>query len=164
MKNIAFIGIGSNQGDRVFNCKKALRDISNWQYGKILKVSSWYETEPWGMKEQERFINAVVKISTLCSAFEVLDFLKYTEQKLGKEKLTKWGPRSIDLDLLFFNQDIIETEELVVPHPYLHMRRFVLQPMVELEPQWIHPVFQKPVNYLLKTLKDNSRVWKIKEV
>jgi 2-amino-4-hydroxy-6-hydroxymethyldihydropteridine diphosphokinase len=159
--NIAFIGIGANKGDRQKTCLKAVDAFYHWRQGKVMRASSLYETEPWGYKNQELFINCVIKIATALDAYHLLAFLQETEDFLGKQKDFFWGPRTIDLDLLFFNDQIIDEPRLKVPHPLLHKRRFVLEPMCELDPDWVHPVFKKSIAALLQYSQNDDKVSKM---
>jgi 2-amino-4-hydroxy-6-hydroxymethyldihydropteridine diphosphokinase len=161
MNNIAFIGIGSNTGDREKACTDAIAAIGSWPGCRAIKISSLYESEPWGYEEQGRFINCAVQIETGADAFAVLAFLQDIELRLGKEKAFLWGPRTIDLDLLFFNQEVIDAPGLKVPHPFLHQRRFVLEPLSELAPSWMHPVLNQPVQRLLQQVVDTKKVVKL---
>lgn len=163
ISNIAFIGIGSNKGDRKKACSDAITALETLRGCRVKKISSFYESEPWGYVEQGLFINCAVKIATNADAFTLFSLLQETEHKLGKEKKSFWGPRTIDLDLLFFNQEIINTPELKVPHPFLHQRRFVLEPLAELEPSWMHPVFKEPVSRLLLQVSDSKKIVKLAE-
>lgn len=164
MQNIAFIGIGSNKGDRPKACADAIAALETWHCCGAIKSSSLYESEPWGYVEQGMFINCAVKMETSADAFALFSFLQETEQALGKDKEFHWGPRTIDLDLLFFNQEIIDTPGLKVPHPLLHQRRFVLEPLSELDPSWLHPVLNQPVAKLLQQLSDAKKIVKLAEV
>ncbi len=160
MNNTAFIGIGSNKGDRRQSCMNAIQAFSTWEQGSIIKVSSLYESEPWGYDDQELFINCVIKISTSEDAFGLFTFIQKAELQLGKQKDFHWGPRTIDLDILFFNEDIIDTPRLKIPHPFLHQRRFVLEPLSEIEPSLVHPVLKQPVVSLLQQLQDSKHIIK----
>ena len=160
-KNIAFIGIGSNKGDRGKACSDAIFALENLPGCRVIKTSSFYESEPWGYVEQGLFINCAAKIETGADAFTLFLLLQEAERRLGKEKDFLWGPRTIDLDLLFFNQEIINTPELKVPHPFLHQRRFVLEPLAELEPSWMHPVLREPVSALLEQVRDTTKIIKL---
>ena len=152
----AFIGFGSNVGDKLFYCQKALSLLR--KAGEILKVSSLWLTEPWGYKEQPFFINGVLKLKTSLSAKELLEFLKKTEKEVGRKARFHWGPREIDLDLLLYGEEVIEEEGLKVPHPFLHQRAFVLIPLVEIEPEAFHPVLKKTARELLELLKSPEKV------
>jgi 2-amino-4-hydroxy-6-hydroxymethyldihydropteridine diphosphokinase len=152
----AFIGFGSNLGERVFFCKRALSLLK--EAGEILKVSSLWLSEPWGYKEQPFFINGVLKLKTPFSARELLEFLKKTEKEVGRKDRFRWGPREIDLDLLLYGEEVIDEKDLKVPHPFLHQRAFVLVPLVEIEPEAYHPIFKKTARELLKLLESPEKV------
>ncbi|MCX7914268.1 MAG: 2-amino-4-hydroxy-6-hydroxymethyldihydropteridine diphosphokinase [Thermodesulfovibrionales bacterium] len=158
---VAHIGIGSNIGNRHENCSKAIKILEEKGL-RVKKISSLYETEPWGVKEQPKFINLVIEVETDYSPYELMNILKETENALGRVKTTKWGPRVIDLDILFYESEIINTEELVIPHPYLQEREFVLDPLEEISPHKMHPVLKKTVRDLKEELK-NAKNIKCKE-
>lgn len=152
----AYIGIGSNLGNRTENCIAALDAISNFIV--IESVSSFYETDPKGVEDQPKFINAVAKVSTLLSPLNLLNSLKEVERQLGREKKERWGPRVIDLDLLLYEDFILDSQELTLPHKELHRRRFVLEPLCEIEPWLEHPVLKQTVSTILKNLEDEKAV------
>ena len=158
MSHTAFISIGSNIGDRLGNCKKAIKGLADNENIRLIKLSSFYETEPWGEIEQDWFINCVVNIETSLDAKALLALLQDIEKGLGRNRIKKGGPRVIDLDILFFNRDITEIKEIIIPHPLLHKRRFVLTPASEIAPDFIHPVLKKRVADLLRELDDNKKV------
>ncbi|HKZ46214.1 MAG TPA: 2-amino-4-hydroxy-6-hydroxymethyldihydropteridine diphosphokinase [Thermodesulfobacteriota bacterium] len=158
MSHTVFISIGSNIGGRLGNCRKAIERIVDSKNIKLVKMSSFYETEPWGEIEQDWFINCVVKIETSLDAKALLALLQDIEKGLGRNRIKKGGPRVIDLDILFFNRDITEIKEIIIPHPLLHKRRFVLTPASEIAPDFIHPVLKKRVADLLRELDDNKKV------
>jgi len=141
----------------------AVQAFESWECGSLTRVSSLYESEPWGYEAQEWFINCVIKIAISEDAFGLLAFMQAVEQKLGKQKEFRWGPRTIDLDLLFFNQSIIDAPNLKVPHPHLHERRFVLEALAEIEPAWMHPALNQPVSHLLQNVQDTKKVCKLME-
>lgn len=149
---IVHIGIGSNLGERQNNCLKAL-EIMKEKGIMIKKTSSYYETEPWGIEAQPRFINSAIEAETSSSPEELLDILKDIEENMGRIKTVKWGPRIIDLDILFYGDKVIKTEQLQIPHPLLHERDFVLVPLDEISPYKIHPVLGKTVRQLKEELK-----------
>lgn len=159
--NTAFIGIGSNRGKRKENCETAIKIISAHKDTVIVKKSSLYETEAWGEEDQNNFINCVAEIKTGENVFGFFSLLQQTENKIGKEKEGFWGPRKIDIDLLFFEQEIINEPDLKVPHPFLHLRRFVIEPLSEIAPDVIHPTIKVSMKVLLKNLKDTKKVLKI---
>ena len=160
-KNTAFIGIGSNRDNRKENCETAVKIISSDKDTAIIKKSSLYETEAWGEESQDNFLNCVAKIKTGKNVFDFFSLLQQTENKIGKQKEGFWGPRNIDIDLLFFGQEIINEPELKVPHPFLHLRRFVIEPLSEIAPDFIHPTINQSIKVLLKNLTDTKKVSKI---
>jgi 2-amino-4-hydroxy-6-hydroxymethyldihydropteridine diphosphokinase len=148
-----YIGIGSNIGDRKANCMRAVK-LMNESGIVVKKESSPYETEPWGMKEQPRFINMAVMAETDLSPQSVLAAVKCIEEKMGRQEATRWGPRCIDLDILFYDDRIITEKDIRIPHPLLHMREFVLLPLSEIAPDKYHPVLEKTVRQLREELRN----------
>jgi 2-amino-4-hydroxy-6-hydroxymethyldihydropteridine diphosphokinase len=159
MPHRAFIGIGSNLGDRKANFHEALDRIQKIPGTRIVKQSSLYESEPLG-DARTWFVNAVVEIETESGADELLKRLKQIETAMGRKRVRgkRWGSRIIDLDILFFDNEIINKRALKVPHPELHNRRFVLAPLSELAPQFIHPKLSVSVSELLAGLKDTKKI------
>jgi 2-amino-4-hydroxy-6-hydroxymethyldihydropteridine diphosphokinase len=155
---IAYIGVGSNVGNRKANCLKAFDFLADT--GRVIGVSSLYYTEPVGYKEQENFINAVVSIETDLSARELLDACRSIEDRLGRKRTRRWGPRTIDLDILLYGDQMMNQSHIVIPHPLMAARKFVLAPLVEIAPDVMHPVLHKTAEQLLRELKDTSRVMK----
>ncbi|ADQ03757.1 2-amino-4-hydroxy-6-hydroxymethyldihydropteridine pyrophosphokinase [Caldicellulosiruptor owensensis OL] len=153
-ENIVFLGLGSNLGDRDENIKKAIEHLKDKV--RIEKLSSIIETEPYGFVDQPKFLNCVLKGTTLLSPFELLEFVLEIENKMGRKRLFKWGPRNIDIDILFYDDWVIDTEKLKIPHPELHKRLFVLEPLCEIEKDFVHPVLKKNV-YELYTQLISSR-------
>jgi len=148
----ALIGIGSNLGNREENCRNALRLISE-KAGTLIKQSSMYETQPWGVKDQPEFINMAVEIETRAEPGVLLNILKGIEHELGRKKTSRWGPRRLDLDILFYNDFVIDTPDICIPHPFMHVREFVLRPLSEIAPDKMHPVLKKTVKELLSELR-----------
>ena len=156
--NLAYIGIGSNLGDKARNCREAMERIGAAGENKLVGRSSLYRTEPWGNEEQDWFVNAVIAIRTSFDPDGLLQHLKNVEEQLKKKKEERWGPRNIDLDILFFNDEILKTPGLTVPHPFLHLRRFVLVPLQEICPDFIHPQLKLSVGELLERTNDEKKV------
>lgn len=151
---VIFLGLGSNLGERNENIQKAIEHLK--YKVTIEKISSIIETEPYGVVNQPKFLNCVLKGRTLLSPFELLEFVLEIENKMGRKRLFKWGPRNIDIDILFYDDCVIDTEKLKIPHPELHKRLFVLEPLYEIEKDFIHPVLKKSV-YDLYTQLISSR-------
>ena len=160
---ICYIGIGSNLGNALKNCQYAVENISQPKEIKVMRVSSFYETEPVGIENQNIFVNAVAEIKTVLSARNLFQNLQNIEKDMGRKWEVKGGPRIIDLDLLFYGQDLIQETDLIVPHPEMHKRRFVLEPLCELASYFIHPVFCISIRGLKDRLSDNKIVEIIKE-
>jgi 2-amino-4-hydroxy-6-hydroxymethyldihydropteridine diphosphokinase len=158
---VCHIGIGSNLGDALQNCKDAIESISRLSSVELIQPSSFYKTEPVGDIKQEYFINAVVEIKTELPARELLKTLQKIEKKMGRERSIKGGPRIIDLDIIFYGHEIIREKGLTVPHPEMHKRRFVLEPLNEIASYFIHPVFGVSVRGLKERLDDTKSVEKI---
>lgn len=149
--SVSYIGIGSNLGNRQKNCFRAV-EIFEKRGIKVQKKSSLYETEPWGVKDQPRFINMVVQIETTLKPNDLLRLLKDIEREIGRQNSFRWGPRMIDLDILLFNALVLNEENLQIPHPYLHEREFVLRPLNEIAPDVIHPVFHMSIDKLTQNM------------
>lgn len=158
MAHIAYIGIGSNVGDKAHQCKRAIAEVLKVDHHKLLAESSFFKTQPVGYTSQDWFINGVIKIETEMEPLELFRVLKTIELKLGRTQTFQWGPRTIDLDILIFDDKEIETEELQIPHPRLHERQFVLIPLVEIDQNLVHPVLKKTVGKLLEDLKEDQGV------
>ncbi len=162
MNSIVYIGLGSNLGDRELNLLRAVAEIGKIQDLKISGLSPFYETSPVGMTEQSHFYNAVLRLETSLQPLELLHSLQRIENDVFKRKRSvQWGPRTIDLDLLLYGDQQIDLEELKVPHPQMASRRFVLQPLSDLDPGLIHPVLGKSIVKILKGLKSDEVVKKI---
>lgn len=141
-----FIGIGANKGDRLRTISRAvsrLGDVPEWA---LVQIATIVETEPVGGPPQGPYLNTVAEISTTQSPRELLTRLKQIERELGRTPApTRWGPRVIDLDLLLYDERVIQEPDLVIPHPRMHERAFVLEPLAQLAPDVIHPVLQRPI-------------------
>jgi 2-amino-4-hydroxy-6-hydroxymethyldihydropteridine diphosphokinase len=143
---MVFLGLGSNIGNKEDYINKALTFIS--ELYTVKKISHLYLTEPVGNIRQDWFLNCVVEIQTDVNPKKLLSSFKSIEQKLGRTKTVKNGPRTIDIDILFYGDHVIKTKTLVIPHPLMQERLFVLQPMMDINPDFIHPVFKKSIHEL----------------
>lgn len=141
--NIAYLSIGSNIGDRLTRLMDAVHALHIIDGTSVIKAASVYETEPVGYTEQANFLNIVIQIETTLEALELLAVCQGIETQLGRVRDIRWGPRTVDIDILLFNQENIETETLTVPHPRMHERAFVLIPLLEIAPLIAHPVTKK---------------------
>ncbi len=156
--NLVYLLLGTNEGNRIDFLKKAIEKIK--KTGLIINQSSIYETAAWGLENQAAFLNQIIIVETKLNAFEVLAKTQAIEKALGRQRKIKWGARTIDIDLLYFNDEIINSEQLIVPHPNLHERAFTLIPMVEIAPDFIHPVFSLNQKALLQKCEDSLTVLK----
>jgi 2-amino-4-hydroxy-6-hydroxymethyldihydropteridine diphosphokinase len=159
--NNAFIGIGSNVGDKIRNCKRAIAEITQHEQNSLIAQSSLYKTQPIGYTQQDWFINCVIEIETSLTAYELLHVLENIELSMGRKRSFKWGPRIIDLDILFYDEETIQCEELTIPHPELEKRAFVLVPLCEIAGDYIHPVLKKPISQLMAKLGDGGGIEKL---
>ena len=147
MTHTVYIALGTNLGERLDNLRAALDTMA--PDVTVLAESHVYETAPWGFEDQPAFLNMAVKAETDLEPEALLKYLKQIEAELGREKSVRWGPRLIDLDILFYDDLIIDTPPLVIPHPRLHERGFVLVPLSDIASKFIHPVFGSHVKELL---------------
>jgi 2-amino-4-hydroxy-6-hydroxymethyldihydropteridine diphosphokinase len=161
----AYIGLGSNLGDRESSIRQALDQLARTPETTVVRASSLYDTEPMGVADQPNFLNAVAQLETQLSPRQLLWNLMLIERRLGRVRTQRWGPRTIDLDLLLFGDEVLEEEGLQVPHPEMTRRSFVLVPLVEIEPLLAHPVNGESMLSLLQQLgarplvKHGSRLW-----
>ncbi len=157
MENI-YISLGSNLGDRQNNLLEACKLIEN-QLGKIELISKIYETEPWGFNSSDQFLNQVICLKSNKSPQSLMGILLSTEKEMGRERgLERYSSRIIDIDILFVGQQIIKTDIIEAPHPRLHERKFVLIPLNDIAPDFIHPVLNKSITKLLNDCDDNLKV------
>ncbi|RNI29260.1 2-amino-4-hydroxy-6-hydroxymethyldihydropteridine diphosphokinase [Rufibacter latericius] len=155
--NQLFLLLGSNLGDRVFYLTEAADRLSAL-FGKTAQKSKLYETAAWGLEDQPSFLNQVLVFNTGFSPRVVLALTQRIEQELGRIRKERWGARVIDIDVLFYGQQVINTPELHLPHPQLHLRRFTLAPLAEVAPDFMHPVLQKTIIQLLEECPDPLEV------
>ncbi len=151
-----FIGFGSNLGDRCALINQALLALSKLPSTFLEKLSSLYETAPVGYLEQGSFLNGVVLVKSTLDAPFLLESLLAIENSLGRERKERWGPRTIDLDILFYGDEVIDTSDLLVPHPELVKRKFVLEPLHEIAPSWLHPCLGGTISELLYNYQSNN--------
>jgi len=164
MEHSVFLGLGSNQGEKIKNCEQAIEEILKLEEGFLLSRSSWYYSEPWGRDDQDWFINGVIQIRTELCPDELLMKFKEIEKRLGRKNREKWGPRVIDIDILFYDDLSLESPDMEIPHPRILERNFVLIPFAEIAPQFVHPVLKKTIKELLDTSPDQKKVVKVSEV
>ncbi|AZV40823.1 2-amino-4-hydroxy-6-hydroxymethyldihydropteridine diphosphokinase [Peribacillus asahii] len=164
MENIAYLSIGSNIGNRLATFHEALQLLDSNKLVKVVGSSSLYETDPVGYTDQDCFLNAVIKVFTSLSPEELLQTCLNIETKLGRKREIRWGPRTLDLDILLYNQENIETESLSVPHPRMQERAFVIVPLLELDPDIKLPNVNASLNDILNQIPDKEgvRLWKRK--
>ena len=161
MTHIAYIGIGSNLGDKRDRCERGVTEVLKLDRNRLLARSSLYTTQPLGYADQDWFVNLVIKIETNLDAFALFQSLKEIESRLGRLRNFRWGPRTIDLDILFFDHLDFQTEELTIPHPRVPERQFVLIPLAEIDPKFVHPVLRKTIQELLDKLDNDQGVVKL---
>jgi len=149
--NKVFLGLGANVGDRKSNINLAIKLLQ--EKVKDIKVAPMYESRPVGHKNQANFLNTALMGTTDLSPLELLNFVKQIEKNVGRIKRFRWGPREIDIDILFYESSIYHDDSIQIPHPRLHERDFVLKPLLELEPEFIHPVFKESLSVLYSKLE-----------
>ncbi len=154
---IAYIGIGSNLGDKLFNCKYSIDKINQLPGCNVSAVSAIFKTEPVGVTGQPWYANCVVELSTTQGPSQLLNGLLLVESDMGRIRKKRWEARIVDLDILLFGQEIIESDNLIIPHPLLHKRQFVLEPLYQLAPDLVHPVLKSTISQLLNKLPIRHR-------
>ena len=157
---LAYIGFGSNIGDRLAHIQNAIHALSKTEGITLRKISSVYKTAPVGYEAQAEFLNGVAAIQTSLPPLSLLHILKDIETEVGRQHRIRWGPREIDLDILIYGDLCHQTEKLVIPHPEMHLRRFVLAPLAEIAPDLVHPVLKETIETLLECLADDKSVLK----
>jgi 2-amino-4-hydroxy-6-hydroxymethyldihydropteridine diphosphokinase len=162
--NIAYVLLGTNKGSKLINLQQALSQLVVSKI-KPLHLSAIYETAAWGNTNQDSFFNAVIKIETKLNAHQLMELLLTIETKMGRVRNElKWQPRLIDLDILYFNDEVITSDFITVPHLFLHKRRFTLIPLVEIAATFIHPILKLSNQQLLDICEDNSEVIKLDNI
>jgi 2-amino-4-hydroxy-6-hydroxymethyldihydropteridine diphosphokinase len=157
--NKVFLLIGGNMGDRLQNLHQAI-DLLAASCGPVLQQSAVYETAAWGKTDQAAFLNQAIVLSTALSPQELITTILSVEEKMGRLRMEKFGPRVIDIDIMFYDDVIIHEPNLIIPHPELQNRRFALVPMTEIAPRMVHPVLNKTLEQLLLECKDELPVIK----
>ncbi len=156
MRNLAYLSLGSNVGDREQHLRAAIRQLE--AEGRIVSVSSFYETEPVEFTDQGWFLNCALALETTKAPEQLMADLLHIERDMGRQRNQKKGPRIIDIDILLFGDRIIDSPELAVPHPAMQQRRFVLEPLAEIAPEMRHPLLKKAVRELLDALPAGQTV------
>lgn len=151
-----YLSLGSNIGDKRKNLLEAIRKIGELENTEVVKSSTILETEPFGYLEQDNFLNACLEVKTLMTAQEFLKVILQIELDMGRVREIKWGPRIIDIDMLFYDKEVIEEDNLAVPHPWICEREFVLDPLSEIAPNYIHPLEKKTITMLAGKLKERE--------
>lgn len=146
--NRAFLSLGSNMGNKEENMEEAVDLLEKTDGIKVTKRSQWIGTKPWGNENQEPFLNGAVEVITFLEPEELLSEIQRIELELGRIRIEKWGPRTIDIDIVLYEDLVIYEEQLIIPHPYMHVRDFVLKPLAEIAPFFIHPVYKKNISEL----------------
>ncbi len=154
MRHKAYLSLGSNMGDRDKNIREAVKLLEMDETTRVLKVSDIIETKPYGFTEQPDFLNCVVEIETLLEPKELLGLCNDIEEELKRERIVRWGPRTIDVDIVLYDDIIYYDDDLVIPHRQMHLRRFVLEPLAAVNPYAMNPVLNKSAMTLLKELED----------
>ena len=162
MLHRAYIGVGSNQGDKEENCRRAVGEIQRMPETRVLQVSSWFMTEPWGAASTEWYVNGAVAVDTGLEPESLLQHCQAIERKMGRRpNRVRWGDRVIDLDILFFDDMVLEEPGLIIPHPELHRRRFVLVPLCEIAPDLKHARLDLDLRELLARVEDDRGIHEI---
>jgi len=153
-----YISVGSNLGRKFENCRKGITALTSCGKCRLIDNSLVYQTEPVDYRDQDWFVNYVVKIETTLDPFSLLDTLKSIERDAGRTKdAVRFGPRVLDLDVILYDAIVIDTPKLVIPHPRMHKRRFVLRPICDIDPSIIHPVFHRTMQFLLESIDSEDQ-------
>ena len=162
MSNQAYISLGSNIGDRFEILKAAIEELNAYANINVISISSIYETDPVGYVNQDQFLNMVMELKTTLDPYELLSLCLEIEKNLGRKRDIRWGPRTLDLDILLYNQENIKSEKITVPHPRMQERAFVLIPLLEIAPNIKLPTMKIPLHAILEDISDREgvRIWK----
>ena len=163
-QHLVFLALGSNIGNSYEILNQAIFYFQESGMLDIIKVSSFYLTEPWGITNQNWFYNLVIEAATDCSQYELITFAKTIEIYLGRLHRPKWQEREIDIDLLFYENLILQNPKITIPHPQIENRKFVLVPMAEIAPKFVHPILNLSIHEILLNCKDTSRVIRKDEI
>ena len=157
-RHTAFICVGSNLGDKLENCRRGVAELTRGEASRLIDESPMYQTEPVDYKDQDWFVNYVVKIATILEPLVLLDNLKSIEHSAGRIRdVVRFGPRVLDLDIIFYDDWVMDHPQLVIPHPRMHKRRFVLKPVCDIDPHIIHPILGRTVQSLLADLDETAQ-------
>jgi 2-amino-4-hydroxy-6-hydroxymethyldihydropteridine diphosphokinase len=160
MSTTAYLSLGSNLGDRQAYLRQAILELGS--IGQVTAISSYYETEPVDFTDQPWFLNCAVALETkVKTPIELMRSILDIERAMGRERVQKKGPRIIDIDILLFGNVVVDSEEMIIPHPAMHKRRFVLEPLAEIAPEVHHPAFKKTIRELLRVLSSVQTVRRI---
>lgn len=157
-ETVAYLGLGTNLGDRRANLREALRLLANTPGLRLLRCSQVYETEPWGVTEQPRFLNCAAEIAASLEPEALLALCQAAEQEVGRQPGPRWGPRLIDVDILLYGAQVVELPHLEIPHPRLHLRAFALVPLAELVPEAVHPALGRSIGKLAQDIEGREGV------
>lgn len=158
----AILHLGSNMGKRLEHLKEACQRLE-FKAGRILQKSKVYETQPWGNPDQPDFLNMAIRLETKSNPDDLLRTIHYIEKEMGRERDKKWEPRIIDIDMILFGDLVIHTLDLTIPHPEMHLRNFVLVPLLDIAPDWTHPVFGTTIEDLYWNSEDPLEVIMLEE-
>lgn len=158
--NLAYISLGSNIGNRLEFLQEAVGLLKETKQIEVKRISSVYETDPVGYVDQAAFLNIVVELKTLYSPHELLKKCNEIEDLLGRKRLVRWGPRTVDLDILLYNEENMKTEDLIIPHPRMTERGFVLVPLVEINSELVHPSTKQAFSNIVHDQKEGVHLWK----
>jgi 2-amino-4-hydroxy-6-hydroxymethyldihydropteridine diphosphokinase len=160
MAHLVYLSLGSNVGDREAQLQEARAKLA--AVGRVVAESSFYETEPVEFTQQPWFLNCVLALETSKTPQELIAAVLRIEVEMGRRRMQKKGPRTIDIDILLFDDTIVDSKELTIPHPAMHQRRFVLEPLAEIAPELLHPVLKKTIGELLDSLPPGQVVKRLK--